>query len=103
MHILPFNIAWFDRSFDFELQNFSIIIIGVCATKNSLDFSNVRIPFVCYISPNDIGVVLVLFLSFDLCLNFVKGIKLFIFDCAASSFKQFDHLLIIKDQVNSAN
>ena len=57
--------------------------------------------FVSDESGHDVSLILEWLLELDLLFNFLKSCVVLHLDCLASFFKQVDHLLAVKDEINS--
>lgn len=65
-----------------------------------LDFLDVLVFLISHEGTNYIGVILVLFQTFNLFFKFSNLVILLKFDGVTSSFKQIYHLFVIKNKVN---
>lgn len=107
MHVLPFDVAWIDWSFQTEV-GYLFTLRGFLVSfgrnlKNLLYFFDVIVSFISDEGCHYISLVL----EFLLILNFVFVLlKLLIvlnFDCVSSLLQKINHFLAIEDKVNASN
>ena len=105
LHILPPNIAWINRSLQFEisnlLPNYLLLWCLVRNSKNFLDSSDVIVSFVCYEGSDDVSIVLEWLLDLNLLFNFLQCCVILHLDSLTSFFKKVDHFLAVEDKIDS--